>query len=429
MVPSATVEPNAPGAARPSPPNDPTQVTQFHGLNQRLDPTRLGPEWALQADNVLCDDARFYVRRPGYAAVRAGVKDAFAAGPNTLWVVDAADRLLALGPTGETAALATGFIGAPFRWMQFGSVTFCQSQSTSAQWAIYPDRVVPWGIPLCPPPTLGTTTGTLPAATYLAAAVYVAEDGRVGGCAAFATVTLTGYGGITVAPPVRAGYATRVYLGTPDSTELLEYTTTTTPFTLHAVRDFVGLSLPLRSLDCYPPPVGQVLGVAGNQVVVGVWEPQQDRTTLFFSRPDYPHWFPLTSEFLMIPGRVTLLAWTPARRDLGAALVIGTETAIYERVNGKLMQLAAYGAPAHAAVTLDAGDVAFWTQRGLCAATPFRELTADRLLPALREVATAARFSWQGSEYVLVAQQGAIRPSPCSPRTPMPITTQHRNGL
>ena len=107
MVPSATVEPNAPGAARPSPPNDPTQVTQFHGLNQRLDPTRLGPEWALQADNVLCDDAWFYVRRPGYAAVRAGVKDAFAAGPNTLWVVDAADRLLALGPTGEK----TGQVG------------------------------------------------------------------------------------------------------------------------------------------------------------------------------------------------------------------------------------------------------------------------------------------------------------------------------
>jgi hypothetical protein len=40
------------------------RVDAFKGLNNRIDPTRIGLEWQLQADNVLCDDANYLTRRP-----------------------------------------------------------------------------------------------------------------------------------------------------------------------------------------------------------------------------------------------------------------------------------------------------------------------------------------------------------------------------
>jgi hypothetical protein len=34
-------------------------IAGFKGLNNRLDPTVAGPQWLMQADNALCDDAGY----------------------------------------------------------------------------------------------------------------------------------------------------------------------------------------------------------------------------------------------------------------------------------------------------------------------------------------------------------------------------------
>lgn len=408
--------PSSPAPAAETAKHPAVVVSGFKGINNRVDPVALGATWALSAPNVLCDPAQFYVLRPGLVKLLEGVKDAFAT-VATVLAVTVDDRLLSVAPGGACATLATGFVGAPFVWAELGGVAFCQSQaSPERQWAVYPERVVPWGIPVGKPPQLRVETGSLPPGIYLAAMVYVASDGRLGGCTAISSLRLTAPGGISITPAPLAGYRCRIYLGLADSPELLEYATTDAPFTLTSLQSVAALSRPLRSLDCYPPPPGDCMGAVGNQLAVSSFDARLQRSTVYFSEPDYPHWFPLLKDTLIFSGRVTLLAWSPAT----STLVIGTDTAIYERTQGRLLQVAAYGALAQTAVLLNSGEVAYWTQRGLCSSAPFKELTADRLAPVLRHTSTATRLSYRGGDYYVVAQQGGEQPSPFSAAVALP---------
>lgn len=126
---------------------EPVRVGPFKGLNNRADPAALGWEWLLQADNALCDMAGHLVRRPGFAALGGGYKDIYGARDGRLFLIDADDRLLQMGDDGRIAPIAMGAIGAPFAWETLGTALFLMSPT--ARWAVYPDRVIPWGS-LCP---------------------------------------------------------------------------------------------------------------------------------------------------------------------------------------------------------------------------------------------------------------------------------------
>jgi len=55
----------------------PAAVRGFKGLNNRVDPTALGLEWQIQADNLLCDDAGYLTRRPGLQTLSSGLRDLY----------------------------------------------------------------------------------------------------------------------------------------------------------------------------------------------------------------------------------------------------------------------------------------------------------------------------------------------------------------
>ena len=325
------------------------KIEAFKGLNNRVDPVRMGLEWQLQADNVLCDDAGYLVRRPGVASFKdSGYTDVYGTRYGRLLAITTENALVELNEHGESTPLHTGVTGGPFVWCELGYALFLMS--ATAKWAIYPDRKITWGS-LCP--SLPTYTG------------------------ADLTANST---------------ASMDLLGDPIS---------------------------------YPPPTGDVLGTRRSQIAVGVWEPEKDRSVVYFSRPDYPHEFRLLNDFQMFAGRITLLA------EVSRGLVIATDRAIFvDPSDAPLQRVADYGVPRGGRIYDDRDVCYFFSDRGLCRALPFENLTDKQLVVTGRETTTAALLPYQGSTYAVVSQSGAVKPKQVARAyTPLTISTLNPQGI
>lgn len=290
------------------------RIDKFKGLNNRIDPTRLGLEWQLEAKNILCDDAGYLIRRPGVENFLSGFKDIYATRNGRLLAITITDELVEINAVGDIIPLFIGITGGPFQWAELGYAFFLQSKFNS--WAIYPHTAIVWGS-LCP------------------------------------AVVIDNY--------------------------------------------------PLGDPISYPPPVGDVICARRSQMMVGVWEPERDRSVLYFSRPDFPHEFRLEKDFLLIAGQITLLAALPQ------GLVIGTSTAIYvDPIDSPIQRVADYGVPAGAMAHNDLSQIYFWSERGLCKAWPFVNMTDAALVVQQRLQVAAGVFPYQGSSYAVVNQTGSL---------------------
>ena len=318
----------------------PTIVQGFRGLNNRLDPTALGLEWQLRAENVLCDDAGYLTRRPGMDSFLSGFKDVYGTRNGRLLAITTGDVLVELTDSGDVLPLHTGVTGGPFQWAELGYALFLQSKAVS--WAVYPDRVIPWGS-LCPSP---------PAASY-----------------------------------------------------------------------------PLADPISYPPPTGEVIGARRSQMVVSVWENDRDRSILYFSRPDFPHEFRYERDFVMVPGRITMLA------AVSRGIVIGTDRSIFfDAVDAPMERVADYGVPLNAIAFDDRDVVHFWSERGLCRIPGkdrlFENITDSFLSIQLRENTTAGILPYQGSGYAIVSMTGPLVSKQLArPYTPMAISSTKTQGI
>lgn len=289
------------------------KVEAFKGLNNRIDPIRLGLEWQLQANNCLCDDAGFLIRRPGQIVSKnAGYKDIYGTRDGRLLVIDSSDQMIQIDNSGEIQVLHTNITGAPFQWAELGYAIFLLGNGFN--WAVTKEEAIPWGS-LCP---------AISAASY-----------------------------------------------------------------------------PMGDPISYPPPTGNLISVLRSQIAIAVWEPELDRSTLFLSLLDYPHEFRLEKDYLLFPGQITLLA------DTDDDLVIGTGRSIFLlHFDGTLTKVADYGVPITIGTYDEYGVVWFWTDRGLCKAAPFENITDKQLAITERDFVTGALLSWQGSKYAIMQQTG-----------------------
>lgn len=289
------------------------KVEIFKGLNNRVDPIRLGLEWQLQADNCLCDDAGFLTRRPGITEnIGSGYKDVYGTRDGRLLAIDSSDRLVQIDEAGSAQVLQTGITGAPFQWAELGYAVFLLGANNS-KWAVYPDRVIAWGS-LCPS---------------------------------------------------------------------------------------VSVSYPVGDPISYPPPNGNLIGTYRSQLVIAAWEPEFDRSVVYFSRPDYPHEFRLERDYQLFAGKITLLA------DTANAFVIATDRAIYlDYYDRPITRVAEYGVAPGGFLFDEYDTVWFWSERGLCKATPFENITDKQLAVTERKIVTGAVLAWQGSRYAVVQQIG-----------------------
>ena len=395
----------------------PVAVTGFKGLNNRLDPVALGLQWQLEAENVLCDSAGYLVRRPGFASFLTDVADANGTDDGRLFVVDTIGTLFEVASDGSTRTRATGFTGAPFQWAQLGYALFALSETTA--WCIYPDRVVAWGVPVQDAPTVSTTSsGALEHGTYLAACILVAPDGRQGGCIGYTSIDIDAGKGIIIESPEVAGYATHAYLSTADGKIPYRVGALSAGSITVALQPPEGTAL--ETLHVYPPPLNGLVSAHGNRLCVAVWDSEHDRTVLYWSRPDAPHQFDLETDYQIMAGQPMLLA------QADGALLVGTDRSIIAILAGQPPQrLANYGASRDTAVRMDSGQIAFWTDRGVCTFPPFTNLTDAALIPENRTRSTGAVLHYAGGSYYVTAQRGEIRGrSPLAPHEPLIVTTQ-----
>lgn len=395
----------------------PVAVTGFKGLNNRLDPVALGLQWQLEAENVLCDSAGYLVRRPGFASFLTDVVDANGTDDGRLFVVDTSGTLFEVASDGSTRTRATGFTGAPFQWAQLGYALFALSETTA--WCIYPDRVVAWGVPVQDAPTVSTTSsGALEHGTYLAACILVAPDGRQGGCIGYTSIDIDAGKGIIIESPEVAGYATHAYLSTADGKIPYRVGALSAGSITVALQPPEGTAL--ETLHVYPPPLNGLVSAHGNRLCVAVWDSEHDRTVLYWSRPDAPHQFDLETDYQIMAGQPMLLA------QADGALLVGTDRSIIAILAGQPPQrLANYGASRDTAVRMDSGQIAFWTDRGVCTFPPFTNLTDAALIPENRIRSTGAVLHYAGDSYYVTAQRGEIRGrSPLAPHEPLIVTTQ-----
>lgn len=402
-----------------------THITGFNGINNRIEPTALGMEWQVEATGVLSDDGKYLINQPSIESFQLGIKDIFGTKDSRLFTITSADELTEVDSSGNLIRTVTGVTGAPFQWEEIGTALFLMS--TTGKWIVYPDRVVPWAIPEANLPTVTQTEGTLNPGRYLVAAVLEASDGRIGGCNHLEPFFLSAQGGLQISVAPTTGYITRIYVSDVDGTTPY-YVGDNPSIGETVIADPVGmysLGPQVPFLGLYSPPTGILLGRRGPQLAIADWEPDLDRSVIYFSQPDYPHLFDLFNDFWMVPGKITLLATIPQ------GLVIGTDRQIFiNTADNSLQKVADYGALPGTVSYDDFGMVWFWTERGLCSAPPFANLTDDRFIPENRTDTTGSILMWKGSAYYLCAQHGPLRSRRGPwPNVPLTISSTRAHGV
>lgn len=160
---------------------------------------------------------------------------------------------------------------------------------------------------------------------------------------------------------------------------------------------------PIAAKRAYPPPFGGPICSRRTQMVVSVYEPDMDRSTLYYSRPGLPHEFYLDRDFTVIPGQVRLLA------SNAKGVVIGTDRAVYvDAVDAPMERAATFGVPAGGGAIYDTDQIYFWTHRGMCRAFPFEALTDGVYVPPVVSRAATGVLRWGGSRYAVTALSGAV---------------------
>lgn len=360
-------------------------LAKFLGINNRLDSmvgslTKDGKpltwEWQTQADNVNLTDSGRYVRRDGYRPfiAAAGTSAAFSTFDFKRLFIVSNSTLLQCNQDGTTEELAYGLAEHAW-WAEVNGHVFL---SCGLQLEILPDGTVrEWGVPVPTEALVSDGDGRLAPGTYQVCFTHTDAFGREGGASIAQTVEVRA-GGITLtAIPTQPGHFTNIYLAARGTvfnlaavipSGVTAFTLTTSP----AGRELTG-----AFLGEPPPGIRQICHFQG-RIYGAEYLPDADMTAIWFSQPLGFHLFGADDSYLAVPGEVVQMG--AAAGEAPNALVVCTRKEIFTYDGEGLLKVAAYGAVPgqHMSPRAD-GKLYFWTQRGLCRAMPFENMTEDIL--------------------------------------------------
>lgn len=382
------------------------RIDRFKGLNNVSDPLRLGLAWLATADNVNITDSGALAKRAGYVLNRAG---AFTSAYSTL---DFSRSYLstALGIqdfTGENISVLTS--SAPMYWAEVNEHVYFNNGVDSG--VILPDNtVLPWRWAAPSEPALAAVSGSLAAGTYQVLCTHLLADGRETGASDVAALDLADGQALQISGiPQRAGVRTNVYIAPANSDVFQLYATTgATALVFNASPDTLGRDLLNAFLD--PLPAGsEAIQFWGGRTYAAQYMPSENQTAVWFSEALGYHLFNLNSNFILVPGKVEMLA------PHESALIIGTDARVFAYDGQKLVALADYGVVPGQHWDKDDQRILFWTVRGLCAALPFQNITEKQIsvAPGVRAGGCLVRAGGQ-KRYLTVLQQGG---APFNPRS------------
>lgn len=329
------------------------KITSWLGIHN-TNPPRSIPDNALaDAVDVDIDDAGVLLRRPGYGiSVAAVVESSYQTRDGVAYLVGA----------GRLSRVTDG--------LEWVDIAACDAREfaddgeylfTSDGLMVFNNTAVNLKIPPPAPPIVSLAAGNLPAGRYLITATQISPDGLMSGAAAVTTVELHAPGGIVINPVADPGYRAVVWM-----TEATGDKTGGEVF--YSQQD--GSILPEIFINAsgFPDAVKQLEYFDGRLCAA---VPFDGHTAIYFSERNHFHLFNAAENFVVVPGHIQHMK---ATKD---ALLVGTAAELYATDLLQLTRLADYGVPAgrSMAVHPDNGQVYIHSNRGVCVAMPFQNLT------------------------------------------------------
>jgi hypothetical protein len=382
------------------------QIKKFKGLNNVEDPLRLGLSWLRKADNVLVTSSGALTRRDGYAKTYAATLLAGAYTTRDYRRCYAIDNgtLLRIYPDMTTGVLRTGLSNRDVFWTEVNEQVYF-ANGVDAGIITVQDTVLDWRWSKPGTPTLAAMTGKLDSGTYQVACTFVLPDGRETGACASVTLDLPPNSALQITGiPQQAGAKTRVYIAPANSPVFqLAYEGNQTAVVWNTAPEWLGIELLTHYSDPLPARATMPVFWQGRMHAVEHFE-AHNTSVVWRSEPLGFHLFPTSDNFIPVPGRIHMVA---AHED---ALIIGTENAIYAFADDKLTELADYGVvPGHHVALQPSGDdrnkILFWSQRGVCRAMPFENLTEDQISVNCGLTAGGTLVHKDGQAHYIVALQ------------------------
>lgn len=345
-------------------------VAQFRGLNNVTDPVRLGAEWLREADGVIVTAAGALEQRPGLQPTTTGAEYPFATELGDRLCVAAGGFIQAVSDSGERRPLAPLSSSARVYWSEInGEITYCNGPDAGIVRGDFSVAPVRWPIPAAPRLS-ADAGGSLPAGLYRAVSTLILPDGRETGASAPAEIVLGEGSALRIEPQPIDPSAGRslVYLATANSAVFQLLGSPSGPVIWDQSPDELGRDC--LGMNLWPlPDAATVIQQWQGRLFAGQ-ALDDGNSVVWFSRPLAFHLFDTAADFFMVPGEVRMLA------PHDSALLVGTSKGIWAYGDGQLKQLAPYGVPTGLPWASDeTGRVWIWTQRGVCTALPFSNLT------------------------------------------------------
>lgn len=372
-------------------------IKSFKGLNNVSDPMRLDMSWLVQADNINITDTGGIAKRSGYALTHPGEF-------LSVYATQDFQRMYLAAPNevrdihGNHIAPLTS--GAPTYWCEVNGQVFYNNGVDSGV-IMLDGKMIPWRWAAPPAPTLTAGSGTLPAGTYQVACTYVLDDGRETGANEAVAIDLPEGRALQIHITPAQGMRVNTYIA-PANSDVFQLCAAKAgdSMVFNTSPDDLGRDMLNAFLD--PLPIGtDVIQAWRGRIYAAMYMPGQNQTAVWYSEALGFHLFNMNSSFLLIPGRVLMLA------PHDDALIIGTDARVFAYTGEKLEQLADYGVVPGSHWARDDERILFWSLRGLCAALPFANLTEKQVsvAPGVRAGGCLIRAGGQ-KRFVAVIQRG-----------------------
>lgn len=372
------------------------EVKSFAGLNNVSDPLRLGLGWLAQADNINITDTGAITKRAGYSRAFTGNFTAAYATNDffRMYVVDGGW----VKAVQDSTLLSIKALSSSERvyWAEINNQVFFSNGVDSG--IILPDNtVIPWAWMIPNAPKLAAVTGSLPAGLYRVLCTQTLEDGRETGGSEIVEINILEGQALQISNiPTGAS----VYIAPANSTVFQFAGRPQAAMVWDNSPDMLGVDLLSGQLNPLPQGVDVIQAWKG-RMYAAQYMPEADQSVIWFSQPLGFHLFDLDVDFILIQGKVLMLA---AHSD---ALIIGTDKHIYAYDGNTIVTLAEYGVAPGQHASKDDNRILFWSKRGLCAALPFSNLTERQVSVAPGIHAGGSLVQSHGQKrYVVALQQG-----------------------
>jgi len=386
------------------------KFSEFAGLVNTQSRKDIGLKALHLADNVFISDSKKVTRRDGYSLYRAGtIQSAYGVGDN-LYVVDAGTLQHLASPT-DARTLASGLTGTEYGWGEINGDGYYANGAEAG--IVRGDTHLPWRLAV---PSItafsALDAGTLLPTTFNVGQTYVSAKWRV--CATYVTAdgretAPSDFTELSASPTtnlfrvqVPAAYDhTNVYVTEPDGAVFrLVASTTATTITFNPFA--AGRELTTWGMTSLPTGV-YMFDFFQGRCFAAEYVPQVDMSIIWLSEPLAFHLFNQAEDFVLVPGKVGVLVWC------NEGMIFGTSQKIYQyKDNGELNLLVSYGIIPGTPCDTDAESVAyFWTQRGICKAMPFKNLSEENIsMPPGLRVASKMVYMGGKQQFITVTQGG-----------------------